>query len=263
MAAYPPIYTTRRMDRIISYPIPQDCLSMKIVSDQKKINRYSKIGMYTSLASLAFLFAAIALAFTSTSRADLTNYSFLAMVVGLILSQVGVYFANRWGKSPRVDERISQGLKGLDDRYVLYHYTAPVPHLLTGPSGIWVITPQYQGGTITYEKNRYKQQGVGFLSRIIGQEGVARPDMEAKSYQEDMQKFLKKSMTDEKMPEIYPVIVFTSPKASVQASEAPVPTLHVDKLKDFVRRKAKEVPANMNTMQQVQDLLPDDGEFSE
>lgn len=234
---------------------------MKIVSDQKKINRYAKIGMYTSLASLAFLFAAVGLAIRF--RNDLTNYSFIAMVIGLVLSQIGVYFANRWGKSPRVDERLSQGLKGLDDRYVLYHYTAPVPHLLTGPSGVWVITPQYQGGTITYEKNRYKQQGIGFFSRIIGQEGVARPDMEAKSYQEDMAKFLKKSLPEEKLPEVYPVIVFTSPKASVQASEAPVPTLHVDKLKDFVRRKAKEVPTNMTMIQQIQNLLPGDGEISE
>src|SRR5512138_2507411 len=108
---------------------------MKIVSNPKKIDRYHKIGLYTSLASLVFLFIAVGLTFTG--QVDLTTYSFIAMLLGLILSQVGVYFANRWGKSPRVDERITASLKGLDDRYTLYHYVTAVPHLLTGPSGIW------------------------------------------------------------------------------------------------------------------------------
>lgn len=227
---------------------------MKIVSNPKKINRYYKIGMYTSLASLVFLFLAVGL--TLTMRQDLTTYSFISMLVGLILSQVGVYFANRWGKPPRVDERITQGLKGLDDRYTLYNYTAPVPHLLAGPVGVWVLVPQYQGGFITFENNHYRQQGVKLFGRLVGQEGLGRPEAEAKAYQDDMIRFLKKNMGDEKMPEVQSLIVFTSPKASVQAQEAPIPTMHVDKLKDYIRRVAKESPANLTGVRQVQELLP-------
>lgn len=228
---------------------------MKIITHPKKIERYHKIGLYTSLASLVLLFGAVGL--TLTMNPSLTSYSFLAMLGGLILSQVGVYFANRWGKPPRVDERITQGLKGLDDRYTLYHYTTPVPHLLTGPAGVWVLVPQYQGGIITYEKNRYRQQGVNLFSKIVGQEGIGRPEMEAQAYQQDMAKHLQKAISED-TPPIQTVIVFTSPKASVQTQEAPVPTLHVEKLKDFVRRKAKEQPADMEQVRQVQAVLPEE-----
>ena len=69
---------------------------MKIVSNPKKINFYYKIGLYTSLGSLAFLVGAVILTLTGLNRPDLTAYSFFAMILGLILSQVGVYFANRW-----------------------------------------------------------------------------------------------------------------------------------------------------------------------
>jgi hypothetical protein len=228
---------------------------MKIVSNPKKISRYGKIGLYTSLGSLAFLFIAVGL--TLTFRNDLTTYSFIAMLLGLILSQVGVFFANRWGKSPRIDERITQGLKGLDDRYTLYHYVTPVPHLLTGPSGVLVLVPQYQAGTITYSNNRYHQQGVGFFSRLIGQEGVGKPDSDAKSYEADLVKFLKKSLPDNNvLPPIQSVIVFTNPKANVQAQDAPIPTMHVEKLKDFVRRMTKGQGTNPISVKQVQDLLP-------
>jgi hypothetical protein len=229
---------------------------MKIVTNPKKIQRNYKIGLYTSLASLVFLFIAVGL--TITGRVDLTNYSFLAMALGLVLSQIGVYFANRWGKSPRIDERITQGLKGLDDRYTLYHYVAPVPHLLAGPSGIWVLVPQYQPGTITYENKRYRQQGVRLFGRLIGQEGLGRPEMEAESYKEDFLKFLKKSLPEESLPRVQPVIVFTNAKASVQAQDAPIPTLHVEKLKDYIRRMAKEAPSNLSAVNQVQELLPDE-----
>jgi hypothetical protein len=229
---------------------------MRIITHPKKIERYHKIGLYTSLGSLVLLFGAVGL--TLTMNPALTSYSFLAMLGGLILSQIGVYFANRWGKPPRIDERITQGLKGLDDRYTLYHYTTPVPHLLTGPAGVWVLVPQYQGGVITYEKDRYRQQGVNFFSKIVGQEGIGRPEMEAKAFLQDLTKHLKKVLADDDLPSIQPVIVFTSAKASVQTQEAPVPSMHVEKLKDFIRRKAKEQPANMERVRLVEGVLPEE-----
>lgn len=231
---------------------------MKIISDPKKIDRNSKIGLYTSLASLIFLFAAVGLTLFGFNNPSFTTYSFIAMVVGLLLSQVGVYYANRWGKSPRIDERITQGLKGLDDRFTLYHYVTPVPHLLVGPAGVWVLVSEYHAGTITYANNRYRQNGVGLFSRIIGQEGLGRPEMEAKGYQEDVDKFLKKALGDASVPTVKPAIVFTNPKANVQAADAPIPTMNVDKLKDFIRRKAKEEPANMEKIRQVQQALPEE-----
>ncbi len=231
---------------------------MKIVSHQKKIQRYYKIGMYTSLGSLVLLFAAVGLTLFGQQRTDLISLSFVAMILGLVLSQVGVFFANRFGKSPRVDERISAGLKGLDDRYVLYHYTSPVPHLLIGPAGVWVIAPQYQAGNITFENNKLKQRGVRLFSRLIGQEAIGRPDLEANGLCNDMSKFLKKSLPEEELPPLQPLILFTNPKAVVQAQDAAIPTMHVEKLKDFIRRKAKEQPADLEQVRMVQDLLPDE-----
>lgn len=228
---------------------------MKIVSNAKKIKRNYKIGLYTSLGSLVFLFIAVGL--TITGNVNLTSYSFAAMLAGLLLSQVGVYFANRFGKSPRVDERITQGLKGLDDRYTLYHYITPAPHLLTGPSGVWVLVPQYHPGKISYEKNRYRQQGVGLFSRLVGQEALGRPELEAQSFQQDVEKYLKQSVGEEELPPVRSLIVFTNPKASVQVQEAPIPTLHVEKLKDFIRRATKDMAVDMKTVQKVQEALPD------
>ncbi len=116
----------------------------------------------------------------------------------------------------------------------------------------------FQGGTITYQKNRYRQQGANLFSRVIGQEGIGRPELEAQAYQQELVKHLKKTLPEEDLPPIQPVIVFTSPKASVQVQDAPLPTMHIEKLKDFVRRKAKESPADLEKIRKVQGVLPEE-----
>jgi hypothetical protein len=101
---------------------------------------------------------------------DLVAYAVLFL--GFIFLQFGLYFMNRYGRKPRPDEAIDTGLKGLDDRYTIYHYNSPVPHLLIGPAGVWVLHPYFQAGRVTYEKNRWRLKGGGFLAgymRIFGQ----------------------------------------------------------------------------------------------
>jgi hypothetical protein len=242
---------------------------MKIVIDQKKVNRYRKIGQYTSLAALVVLLGGFVLAMTqivntfqaSSSSAPVLNermltYSYVAMFVGLVLTQVSLYFGNRWGRRESVDQTLSNSLKGLDDRYTLFHYTAPVPHLLVGPSGIWVLAPMYQAGSITFAKNRYRQSGVRFFSRFFGQEGIGRPDLEAESYLQDINRYIEKHLKDASLAEPGAAIIFTNPKAILQVEEAPYPTISADKFKDFIRRKAKEQMATSEKIKPLLDLLP-------
>ena len=228
---------------------------MKIIANTKKVNRYRKIGNYSLTASMIILFGSVALSF----NLEYQNFFFGAMLVGLLLSQVGAYFNNRWGRVPHPDERITAGLKGLDDRYTLYNFTSPVQHLLVGPQGIWVLVPMYQNGKITFDGKKYRQSGVGTFSRVFGQESLGRPDMEAISYAEDMKRYLKKNLPGQEMPEVRPILVFTSPKASVDAPDAPYITLEVDKLKDVVRRRAKEAPVRLESLAPLIELLPKEG----
>jgi hypothetical protein len=225
---------------------------MRVIANTKKIERNRKIGLFTSFGSLIVLVIGLVLSF----QPNMIGLAYGALLVGLITSQIGIYYGNRWGRSPRIDERLTQGLKGLDDRYTLYHYIAPVPHLLTGPSGIWVLVPQYQEGTILYENKRFKQQGVGVFKRFFAQEGLGRPEMEAQSYQQEMKKFLQKELPEGSQPEVQPLIVFINPKASVQVSESPTPALHVEKMKDFMRRKLKVQAVSMNIIETVEEILP-------
>ncbi len=232
---------------------------MKIITNNKIIKRNRKIGQIATLASLVVL--VVGFVISINTDASLFIWALLALMVGFLLSQVGIYYGNRFGKSPRYDERINQSLKGLDEKYTLYHYTSPVPHLLVGPAGVWVLVAYGQRGSISYDGSRKRWNHVGgnFFLKLFGQEGLGRPELEAKGQLQDLAKQLNTSLPQVPLPEPKAVLVFTDPKAEVgNIEDAPIPALHTDKLKDFVRRMARENPAPANSIQALEKALPEE-----
>jgi len=110
-----------------------------------------------------------------------------------LIFQFGNYYLSRWGKSPRPDELITAALKGLDDRYSLYHYVTPLFHLLVGPTGVYALLPYNQAGRLYYDeqRNRWRQKGGNAFLKLFGNEGLGRPDMEAKYAQSDLVSYVK------------------------------------------------------------------------
>ncbi len=228
---------------------------MKVLSNEKVIKRNTQIGKYASIAALLILAGGMVVSFTMQEQAFI---AFGALMVGFILSQFGIYFGNRFGRRPRTDERITAALKGLTKDYTLYHYLAPVNHLLVGPAGIWVLEPYHQRGTITYEKNRWRQKGGGLMLgylKLFAQEGLGRPDLEVQADLDSMRDALKKSL-GEGLPPLNAALLFYDPRADIQADEAPHPTLKTDQLKDFLRKYAKENPLSPEQVKRITDLLP-------
>jgi len=230
---------------------------MKIIKNEKLIKRNSKIGQYTSLGALVVLGVGMYISFT---RSELFVWAVGALLLGFTLTQVGMYFGNRWGRSPRPDERLDAGLKGLHKDFNIYHWTTPVAHLLVGPAGIWVLIPYHQRGQVTYSKNRWRMSGGGFLQnymRLFGQEGIGRPDLEAESEINAIHKALAKEMNEEDIPEIQAALVFTVEDIEIDAENAPLLALPLKKLKDFMRNKAKEKPVSITEIEKVKAALPE------
>jgi hypothetical protein len=213
---------------------------MRIVTNEGLIKRNARIGQIASIVGLVILIGGIVINFRYPEQIGL---SMGALLFGFALSQFGIYFGNRYARPPRADVVLSQALKGLDKRYTLYHYTAPISHLLIGPGGFWVISPRHQRGKISFENGRWKQKG-GFgltYMKLFAQEGIGRPDLEVGADLETLNKYLKKTFPEMQFPEPHPVLVFLNPDTQLEnLDDAPVPTLPVKKLKDHVKKQAKE-----------------------
>ncbi|MBN2388077.1 MAG: hypothetical protein JXB85_13755 [Anaerolineales bacterium] len=231
---------------------------MQIVTNTKLIKRNARIGQITSIVALAILGGGVYISF---QMPELFSVSLVALLAGLILSQIGMYFGNRWGKSPRPDEVITKGLKGMDREYTLYHYTTTTYHLLVGPAGLWVLMPYPQVGKVTYARKRWRVKGGGFLQsylRIFGQEGLGRPDLESAAEIRSLRQSLTRLLPEGSViPEAQAVMVFTNPRAELDLPEAPpLPALPIKDLKDFLRQQAKGRPIAPDVLAAVKQALP-------
>ena len=212
---------------------------MKIIKNEKLIERNGKIGQWTSLGALLVLGAGMYISF---SKPEWFTYSIICLVAGFIMTQIGMYMGNRWGRSPRPDEKFDAGLKGLHSEFNMFHYSSPVSHLLVGPSGVWVLIPYHQKGKVAFVKNRWKMSGGGFLQgymRIFGQESLGRPEIDAESQVQTLNKFFAKKLDGTFTPQVRPIFVFTSDEVDIDAGESPIPALNLKQLKEFLRQGGK------------------------
>lgn len=231
---------------------------MNINRNDTLIKRNARIGQVTMFVALAVLAGGM---FVSFQYPEQANWSFLALLLGFLLSQVGIYYSNRYSRKPRPDELLDQALKGMDKKYALYHYLTPATHLLVGPSGVWVLLPYYQRGTITYAKGRWRQQGGGLMYqylKLFAQEGLGRPDMDVANQVQALQSLLQKRLPEESLPAIQAAVVFTSPKAEINIPEdetPPAETVMLKDLKELIRKSGKSKTLSQDKVKIIQDAL--------
>ena len=235
---------------------------MNIATNDKLVKRNRRIAQIASISGLVVLIGGMVISF---QRQDLLNISFASLIAGFVLSQIGIYFTNRWGRSPRPDELLNQALKGLDGKYALYHYLTPVSHLLVGPAGVWILMPRHQRGTISLYKGRWRHSGGGFVQaylKLFGQESIGRPDLEIQNDIGNLNKFLEKNRPEgtegNSLPEIHAALVFTNDQVNIQIGDdetPPAPTLQLNKLKEFIRKTAKNSPLSLAKVDQIQQII--------
>ncbi|MEN6571289.1 MAG: hypothetical protein ABFD24_05545 [Anaerolineaceae bacterium] len=230
---------------------------MKIYSNEKLIKRNSRLGQIASIVSLVVLGVGMYFSFKDT-QGKYVALTFGSLIVGFLVFQFGNYYLSRWGKSPRPDELISASLKGLDDRFSIYHYTTPLFHLLVGPNCVFVLLPYNQAGSLYFDtqRNRWRQHGGNAFLKLFGNEGLGRPDAEARYAQSDLENYVRKLGLDSSMLKNNVILVFTNPKAEISLENSPSPAITGEKLKEYLRKKLKENPLPAEWVSEFQQKLP-------
>ena len=228
---------------------------MDIIRNEKLIKRNSRIGQVTSLVGLLLLFGSLGLIWF---RPDDFLYAWIAMLLGFLFSQMGIFYGTRWGRRPRPDERLDEALKGMDDRSALYHYATKVSHLLVGPFGIWVLLPRMVNGKVYWEKGRYRNRVKGAFKnylRLFGQDSMGRPELELGADIEAIRDYLKKKLPEAELPEVQGAFVVLNEMVEIEAEEAPYATVTAKKLKDAIRKNPKQAGLAQNKIEAVKEAL--------
>jgi hypothetical protein len=221
---------------------------MQIIVNETKIARGTRIGKIATFAGLGFLVLGL-IASLTLRIPSLLWVSFVCLLVGILVSSVGTMNMNRWVREPRADQALARGLKGFDDRYRLYSYFLPAPHVLLGPSGLFVLTAMGQDGTIRYDGNKFSRDFSALrLLRFMAEEGLGKPLAEADSQVRAVQKLLDEQGVGEDV-EIQNVVVFYNPRAQLSVSDPPRPLVTQKGLKKAIRRQQSDRGTKLSGVQ--------------
>ncbi len=220
---------------------------MLVIRDERRIYRLKQAGQYLSLIGMLALIAGLILAFTVTAESsfDAITYQLLALALGWIMSQVGIFLAHRYAREPRPDEVLDQQVKKVwkDGRF--YHYILPSPHVLLTPYGIIIFIAKFQGGKITVDGDKWTQKGVG-MRKIFGQEGLGNPTREAEIAVRSVANYLRKHAPSVDEVLIAPVIVFTIKNSGeLELKDSNIPAMHFGKLKSYLRQQRSKTDKPM------------------
>lgn len=219
---------------------------MRVTVNEAFLQRRANIARWTTLVGLGILFLGLIASFNQ-------QYYYLslpALIVGFILANISGFNSNRYVKEPRPDQSLAKALKGFDNTYHLFNYTAPNPHVLLTPSRVYALLVKHQDGVVRQRGNRWRRDfNVRRFFLFFGEEGLGNPPREARAAAERLQSALDEAFGEE-APPVEPLVVFTHPNVQLVMDESSVgdaedgdvddvPVMAGARLKKYLRAQPK------------------------
>lgn len=203
---------------------------MITIIDRPKLKNRATLSNLASTGGLVLLLASVVLPLFLPKWA---KFSFVTMVIGLGAAMVGIYFANRWVRKPRPEERLDQALKPLNDSHHLFHFPAlPCDHVLLTPNGVILLETVNLGGEFYYQNQHWKEaMTMGRAIRFIVEEHLGDPIRSVRQAENFLRERLAGEIGSELTIPIKSIVVFTHPGAHLEIEATPIPVCKVDKLR--------------------------------
>jgi hypothetical protein len=207
---------------------------MKVIINKAKLAQRAQNANIASISGMLALLVGVALPLIIPSVGQVIQLIFI--LAGITISMAGIYQANRWVRKPRPEEQLNKSLKGLDDKYVLYHYPSSLPcdHILLTPEGVVNLETVNLAGQFIYKDGRWvERMTMGRALRSVVEERLGDPTRSALAVQRYLAGKLSE-LTGETIT-IKPLITFTHPGAELDLEpDGPVPVYMADKIKKHV-----------------------------
>jgi hypothetical protein len=225
---------------------------MRIVQSERHIQRRTQVGRIVPWVGIGILAVGWALSLLGPEWILAVGIS---LPIGVGVSILGGYYAERYAGPLAHHKTLAQTLKGLDDNHVLLNYVLPAPHVLFDPSGFTVFVVKTVGGTVECDGERWKHRQRGkFFRQLAGQQSLGLPQREARADIAKLEEWLEETTDVEDELEQMPVraaIIFVHPNVQVEADDSPVPALYWKKFRGWLRGPGNRRPLSRDVYQQL------------
>jgi hypothetical protein len=215
---------------------------MEFVDNKKLISQRVRIASAAHLAALAVFAVGLFISWSNPQPTlEQMAGAYGAIIVGLILYNVGQIFLRRFGPRFRQDEVLKRTLKGLDRRYTLLAFpsTKLPDYILVGPAGIQVVVARGHDGAIACRGNRWSRDpgsGLKRLSGLFGGVPFGDPSRDVvKGIAQVRKRLTAAGIGEAEQPPIEGIIVFTNPAAKLRIDGCSYPVTGLKGLRANIR----------------------------
>lgn len=232
---------------------------MRIVRDLSYVKRRKRSARWMAL--IGFLLLASTFWIALYDQFLLVAYGLL--LVGFVIFNNGMQQIGKWNRPVRNDQIIDKALARLGDKYTMIHFTTVgklvIEHILVHGSGVVVFLPREIMGAVEVKGGRWRKRGGG-LRRIFGMGGpqLGNPSLDLERAVQAVEAVLDEHELD--IP-VDGAIVFTDPRADIQADAPDWPVLLPAELAQFVRDLPVDEVMKPAVRQRVVAVLAHDAEI--
>lgn len=232
----------------------------QIVTNTPLVERNARYGRWITTASLLIILAPLAFTLPSlfSGKNELPGneiyFLYAALILGLILSNVGGYFLNRWGF--KYYQAVGNALKGTDKKYRLYNYSLPINHVLLTPYDVTVLVLKNLDGQIHASPKGW-QMNLSILRflRYFSSEQLGDPTKELETQKEKLRAFISESLGEAFQPPLDGLIVFTNPRAQVEITNVELPVVILNSGEDALKNALKKPKNTPQMKKEMYDAL--------
>jgi hypothetical protein len=182
---------------------------------------------------------------------------------------LGSYHINRFarrrwpgGKSfDRPDEMLERNMKGFDDKYAYFAWSLPANYLVAGPFGLLIFSVRSDKGRVTVQGDRWREPfSFGRIFTVFAREGVGNPAQEIDEQRRKVLALLAQAPSGENGANLAEVpvdgaAVFLNPDILLDVDNPNVPALRGNQVKDYIRKRTKDVKVQPSTVRELTDYL--------
>lgn len=211
------------------------------IADRPKLKFQSTFSNIIAVGGFITLMLGIVLPYINSK---FMSMSFGLMLGGMILSVIGIYILNRWGRKPRPEESLDNALKKLPDSFRLYHFSGLLcKHILLSPYGVTLFHTINWEGVFVYKNKRWKEMiNLGRAIRFPLEQHLGDPSKLMLNAEQEIRDYFKQLLGENNIPQIRPVIIFLHPKTKLEIEKSAIPVCKVDALKKHIPIKGAKMP---------------------
>lgn len=212
---------------------------MEIIRNNDQLKKWTLITQAVNITGLAVLGIGMYISFQGNP--SLIGLQWLALLIGILLWQVGINLGYQYTRRPRPDEVLDKSLKAAVSDSTLYHYTLPARHVLLTRSGPILFLPIINDGVIhvSGENGDKWRSKKSFFRRFISQQPrLGNPMQAAEKEIANLVAHIRDHAPELEEVPIGAVIVATNPAAIVEIDISPmIPIVKAAALKKIVRKQ--------------------------